>query len=203
MFVRELEADGVFEQGGEETFFLFNHGGFEAFGGVAAKAAEKVRGATLEANEFDAGVAHEFFAERAAKGGRGRGMARTTAAAIIQNHGRRFGRFGAVKFRDADVDGGGFDEEFHVAKAELLAGGEPGIGHGLAVEKSSVGGMRVVQMHAVVGEGNLGVVRRDTGMRKVEFARRVAPDAVDAEAKFGGLLAEASGLDEEACHENF
>ena len=156
--MRELEADGVFEQGGEETFFLFNHGSFEAFGGVAAEAAEKVRGATLEADEFDAGVAHEFFAERAAKGGRGRGMARTTAAAIIQNHGRRFEWFGAVKFRDADVDDGGFDEEFHVAKAELLAGGEPDIGHGVAVEKSSVGGMRIVHMHAVVGEGNLGVV---------------------------------------------
>lgn len=40
-------------------------------------------------------------------------------------------------------------------------------------------------------------------MREVEFARGVAPDAVDAEPEFSGLLAEAGGLDEKACHEIF
>lgn len=40
-------------------------------------------------------------------------------------------------------------------------------------------------------------------MREVEFARGVAPDAVDAEPEFSGLLAESWSLDEEACHEIF
>ena len=102
---------------------------------------------------------------------------------------------------DGNVGLDGFDEEFHVAKTELLAGGEPGVGDGLAVEKSSVGGVLVEQVDTVVGEGNLGVVRGDAGVREVEFARGVAPDAVDAETEFDGLLAEAGGLDEEACHE--
>ena len=102
---------------------------------------------------------------------------------------------------DGNVGLDGFNEELHVAEAELLAGIEPGVGHGLAVEKGSVGGMVVEQVDAVVGEGDLGVVRGDAGVREVEFARGVAPDAVDAETEFDGLLAEAGGLDEEACHE--
>jgi len=63
-------------------------------------------------------------------------MPRAKHGAVGQHDGR--GRARAISLSDGDRDYGGFDEEFHVARARGLPGGKDGLPDGLVVEKCAV-----------------------------------------------------------------
>lgn len=178
----------------EEPFFLFGRRDGDAFTFLTAQWAEKQRLAAFAPHHVDARVAHDFFAMRAFIGGLQMRVARTQHRAVGQNH-RRL-RTRTFKLRNGDVGLGGFDEQFHVAQAQILTGHQPRFLDGIAVDERAVGGVAIAQKNAVVGEHQFAVMDGDGGMIDGNIALRIASHMIYAQTQFQRLLLKAFGFDQ-------
>jgi len=137
----------------EETLLLFHRDLLDAFGGRAADAAEEMRRPTLKADDMDARIAHMLLAIRASERRGHFRMLRASGATVFQNHRGRARCFAPLKFRDGNDRIRGLYEQFHVAKSKLLPRRKPSICYGLAVNECAIGGIAILKMNAVAGEG--------------------------------------------------
>ena len=142
----------------EETFFGFAFFGEDAFALVMAEHAKEERLATLPAHHANTTAAHDFATMRTFERGHQILMARTDHGAIFQPYGRLGNGNFALNFRDGDGDFGGFNEQFHIAKPDRLAGFQPDLGHGLAVDEGAVGGIKIVQHDAIIGQNQFAMM---------------------------------------------